>query len=326
MTTIPPRAVLVELAVGTTPSSVPTVAEAARIAAAAEAAGVTALRLVDELADGAVLDPSVVAGFLGGMTTTLGYVVDVPTTRHAPYNSARRILSLDRAVGGRAGVALRPGAGDEVSEAVAPDPAAADPVERWAEYADVLARLWESFPAEALVGDQDAEILARDELIHPIAHAGRYYRVRGPLDGPSSVQGRPVQVVVDTDAIDVHRFAALADVVVVDRERAAGYAAALAAALAAVGRSREDVVLLGRVRLDRADLADPGTVGAVLAELDGWASADGLDGFDLTGDDPLALVDLAGRLQPRGGATLRAAFGLPPVAARLAPVAREDVA
>ena len=66
----------------------------------------------------------------------------------------------------------------------------------------MLTRLWESFPREALIGDQETRLVVDDALIRPIDHDGRFYRVAGPLDGPSSVQGRPVLAAADRAALD----------------------------------------------------------------------------------------------------------------------------
>ena len=205
-------------------------AEARAVAALAEEAGVGAIRLLDRSPAGHALDPTVVAAYLSGLGGRIGYVAEVPTTHHAPYNAARRALSLDRASGGLFGLALRPGEGDEVSDPNAPQ-APAGPAARWSEYAKVLVRLWESFPRKALVGDQGAAVVADDALIAPIDHEGVSYRVAGPLDGPSSVQRRPVLVgdvsAFDPDAIAIDHaalraVASMADVVVVERGRVAG--------------------------------------------------------------------------------------------------------
>ena len=72
-------------------------AEAGQVAALAGRLGVAALRLTDS-----GLDPSVVAAHLAGRHGGVGYLAEIPTTHHAPYNVARRVLSLDRATGGRA--------------------------------------------------------------------------------------------------------------------------------------------------------------------------------------------------------------------------------
>ncbi|MEV0358427.1 LLM class flavin-dependent oxidoreductase [Nocardia sp. NPDC050697] len=274
--------VLLEIAVG---GPVP-LAAAAELAVAAERAGVVALRLRDTAAAGRALDPSVVAAYLAGRTTELGYLIDLPTTGNAPYNAARRVLSFDRAVGGRAGVVLRPGAGDEVSAAAAPDPAADSPAERWVEYATVLTRLWESFPRAALLGDQERALVLDDTLITPIDFAGRYYRVAGPLDSPSSVQGRPV-LAVEAGIAD----AGLADVVFAERG-----APVPTGSFAVIGR---------------AEVA-PDTD---LAELATWAAAYDavllapVGGPDAVRDTIDRVVPALARREPHP--TLRAALGLP---------------
>ncbi|MEU8176159.1 hypothetical protein AB0C14_25050 [Microbispora hainanensis] len=317
--------------------------EAVAVAAAAREAGIAAIRLLDGVAAGHVLDPTVVAAYLAGLHDSshtglhdglhdgLGYIAEVPTTHNAPYNTARRVLSLDRATGGLAGVALRAGGGDEVSQATAPDPRAAGPAARWTEYAHVLTRLWESFPRAALIGDQEAGVVVDDALVRPVGHEGAFYRVAGPLDGPSSAQGRPVVVadLGDLDVLDVTAVARSADVVVAGRERAAGADAALTEALRRAGRSREEVALLGRVEIAGHDL-DPGdaaTAAALAGELRDWAGEHRLDGFELV---PIggagAVVAVVRALTPRltgtpgspadsRPLTLRAALGLPEPAA-----------
>ncbi|PKW16189.1 LLM class flavin-dependent oxidoreductase [Saccharopolyspora spinosa] len=288
-------------------------ADAAAIAAVAEEVGVAAIRLVDGGA-GRTLDPTVVGAYLAGIHGGVGFVAEVPTTHNAPYNAARRVLSLDRAAGGRTGVALSAGGGDEVSEATVPAPSATDPAQRWAEYALVLTRLWESFPRAALIGDQESGLVADDALIEPINHEAAFYRVAGPLDGPSSAQGRPV-LVADLGALDPTAVARSADVVVVDRERAAGADAALTVALRRAGRSREDVALLGRVEVATDDPA----AAAVGNELRAWADEHRLDGFELvpTGGAEDVVTVLRGLVPQIADAaadssppTLRAAFGL----------------
>ncbi|MFF0815073.1 LLM class flavin-dependent oxidoreductase [Rhodococcus sp. NPDC003318] len=282
--------VLIELAVGDPRAGTRHVspADADALAAIAQDLGATGLRLVDRADNRIAVDPSVAAAYLAGRHHALTYVIDAATTHNAPYNLARRVLSFDRATGGGVGLVLRPGSGDEVSDAVTPDPHAADPAERWLEYVDVLAGLWVSFPREALLGDQEQGVVADVERIRPIDHAGRFYRVAGPLDGPASVHGRPAVIAADSAALGWDRVAAVADAVIVDADDIAGADAALTTALEAVGRRRSDVALLGRID----GRGDP----AVLRE---WASAAGVDGFVLapTGD-AASIADTVRRTVP----------------------------
>ncbi|MBB2940925.1 alkanesulfonate monooxygenase SsuD/methylene tetrahydromethanopterin reductase-like flavin-dependent oxidoreductase (luciferase family) [Actinoplanes lutulentus] len=298
---------VIQLALGVGGPGLPSLADAGDIAAAAGEAGVAAIRLADQSPAGRALDPTVVAAYLAGLHDGIGFLPVVPTTGNAPYNAARRLLSLDRATGGRAGVVLRPGGGDEVSEASVPDPGATDPARRWTEYARVLTQLWESFPNTALLGDQQAGVVADDTLIRPIAHEGAFYRVAGPLDGPSSVQGRPV-LVADLGTLDVTAVAASADVVVVDRTQAAGVDAVLSQALRLAGRDRGEVALLGRVSVTRGDAVS----GGLPARLRAWADEQLLDGFELVPEGgPDHVIAILRALEPRPQAsTLRAAYGL----------------
>ena len=280
------------------------------VALAAQESGVTALRLVEGSPGARTLDPSVVAGYLAGRYPQLSYLVDVPTTHNAPYNTARRVLSLDRATSGRLGLVLRPGGGDEVSDATVPDPTATDSSLRWTEYARTLTLLWESFPREALVGDQERAVVADDALIRQIDHTGSFYRVAGPLDGPSSVQGRPVLVAADLGVLDWAAIAASADVVVVSPDQAPDAGSALTAALEQAGRARADVALVGRTSIA------PGSNRSQAAEqLRAWVRFAGLDGLELVpagGSEEIAelIRGLVPLLAPAHVRTLRESLGL----------------
>ncbi|MGW4123980.1 LLM class flavin-dependent oxidoreductase [Nocardia sp. NPDC004711] len=286
---------------------------AAEIAAAAAAAGVAALRLRDAAGAQRALDPSVVGAYLAGRTSELGYLVDLPTTGNAPYNAARRVLSLDRATGGRVGVVLRSGCDDEVSRATAPGDLVEDPARRWSEYAEILTRLWESFPREALVADQESAIVVDDALIAAIDHDGEFYRVAGPLDGPSSVQGHPVVVATDLDVLSWDAIVRVADVVVVHRDRVAAASRELAAAAARAGRERARIALLASTPVRIGADTEAAAIAAELSSLVGEHGADGLL-LALAGDGE-QVVATVGALVPllagSTGPTLRAALGLP---------------
>ena len=296
--------VFVELAVGDSEGQV-SVAAADAIARVAQSVNASGIRLVDAVDGRPTIDPSIVGSYLAGRYGHLGYLIDARTTHNAPYNLARRVLSLDRATDGRVGVVLQPGDSDEVSAATTPDPPASDPSERWVEYAEIVSRLWESFPREALLGDQERATFVDDTLIAPINHEGRFYRVAGPLDGPASVQGRPVVVAAAPAALGWSQVAVVADVVIVERDNIEGADAALSAALDSAGRRRTDVALLARLT---------GAVDAV--EVNKWAPDNGVDGFVLatTGRDDAAVLDLVRDVVPQLagpiGRTLRSTLAL----------------
>ncbi|MGI5440870.1 LLM class flavin-dependent oxidoreductase [Streptomyces shenzhenensis] len=284
-------------------------ADAIEIAALAQDTGVTAVRLLDGGPED-TLDTTAVAAYLAGRLPRLRCILDAPTSHNAPYNLARRVLSLDRATAGNSGLVLRAGDGDETSLAAVPEPTATGRPQRWAEYAYVLTRLWESFPATALLGDQTTGVFAEDSLIAPIDHEGRFYRVKGPLDSPSSPQGRPVLVADARDEVDWADVAALADAVVVTAAQVPGAAVRLSEAAERAGRRREDIALLGRIE------PEPGAVHRTADEIADWAARHSLDGLELatTGDrDQLreVLRTLVPPLAPASAPTLRHALGLP---------------
>ncbi|GLY16959.1 monooxygenase [Kineosporia sp. NBRC 101677] len=273
-----------------------TLHQAAEVADAARDAGVSAIRVSDgppgELA---LLDAGAVASFLAARHPDLNWIVDAPTTHNAPYNLARRSIALNRATGGRAGLALRAGDGDDVTETLAEDlPRPGLPVDvggaarphRWTEYAQILAGLWGS---------------------EPVDHDGRFYRVAADPVG----EGRPVLVADARDHVNWVEAARLADVFVVPRiELVDGGNTRLTDAVWHSGRRRDQITLLARAGIVRENGR------STAAELGRWATAHALDGLELAttgGRDELlgVLRSVVPRLEPVTGATLRAALGLP---------------
>lgn len=190
-------------------TAVPDAAAVSRVVAAArDAAAVAAARslhlLLPETHDGGgqALDPSVLAGILaadllppntaGTVTRPAGapprLIVTAATSRHAPYNLARRIQSLNRITCGQVGLFVRSDGADPVTRgalAASADAAAEkDPSRLLAEYVDVLRKLWVSFPEEALIGDRDAGRFADPQSLVPASFAGGVYSVAGALNVP----------------------------------------------------------------------------------------------------------------------------------------------
>jgi len=159
---------------------------------AAVDAGVAGLILREGPAGPATIDPSVLAGYLVDSGPAL--IVEAHTSRHAPYNLARRLQSLARITGGRAGVLLQ---GDGLDPLTSTnngnDPATVvDRESATAEYLAVLDALWSSFPEEALLGDAAAGIFANPDLVRPPNFAGSLYRVAGALNIPLQAAHRPL--------------------------------------------------------------------------------------------------------------------------------------
>jgi alkanesulfonate monooxygenase SsuD/methylene tetrahydromethanopterin reductase-like flavin-dependent oxidoreductase (luciferase family) len=81
------------------------------------------------------------------------------------------------------------GAAGNFGLAAHPDPA--DRYARAEEFVEVVTRLWDSWDADAVRGDQDKGIWADTGLIRPVDFHGRFFDVSGALTLPRSPQGRP---------------------------------------------------------------------------------------------------------------------------------------
>ena len=176
---------------GAVPHARKTIAEAA-------ARGVEAILLTHS--DASLLDPGVVAGLLSADDVDVLLFIEAHTGRHAPFNLARRVQSLARISGGRAGVYLRDTGADPVTLASRPDAVSASAV--LDEYVSVLRRLWSSFPESALVGDRVEGLFADVDQITPARHRGDVYGVEGALNVPIATEQRPI---VLADAESLHR-------------------------------------------------------------------------------------------------------------------------
>lgn len=194
------------------------------------ALGVDRIVAPAEAAEGAVrlgetLDSSVAgAAFATDAPETPFLVVAAPHRDH-PYNLARRVASLDHLSAGRAGVLL----GERDRFAPAGDPGR----EAWGgarlshgaplepattrDAAVVLQELWQSWPADTIVGDRESRIYAEADRIVHIDHRG-VFEVAGPLNVPSTPQGSPVLVWYAASAAELEAAEGVAEVLVVEEQ------------------------------------------------------------------------------------------------------------
>jgi FMN-dependent oxidoreductase (nitrilotriacetate monooxygenase family) len=136
-----------------------------------------------------------VAG-LAAVTEKIGFIATASTTYYDPFNLARLFASLDHLSQGRIGWNIVTTSIDYAAQNYSMDahPDHADRYERAHEFVDVATRLWDSWEDEALINDPASGIFADPDKIHEINHAGKHFRVRGPLNVPRTPQGRPVYV------------------------------------------------------------------------------------------------------------------------------------
>src|SRR5262249_20730820 len=113
-----------------------------------------------------------------------------------PYHVARRFASLDHLSGGRAGW--------NVVTTSNPDAARNFGLEghmehderyrRAREFFDVVTRVWGSWADGAFVRAVGGGLYFDPDKLHVLAHKGKYFSVRGPLNVARPIQGWPVIV------------------------------------------------------------------------------------------------------------------------------------
>ncbi|WP_339264779.1 NtaA/DmoA family FMN-dependent monooxygenase [Paenibacillus sp. FSL R5-0470] len=136
-------------------------------------------------------DPALFFAAIARETERIGLVTTISTTFNPPYVVARQLQSLHWLSNGRAGwniVTSIEGA-DNFSDSPMPSPE-----ERYAkakEFTDVVCKLWESFPNEAIVIDRQSGMFSDKDKVTAINHSGEFFSVKGPITLPAHRSGTP---------------------------------------------------------------------------------------------------------------------------------------
>ncbi|MGC4878685.1 NtaA/DmoA family FMN-dependent monooxygenase [Micromonospora sp. DT43] len=146
---------------------------------------------------------------LAAVTTHLGLAGTLNTTFREPYELARQLASLDHLSGGRAAwnVVTTSDAftGENFRRGGYLDRSLR--YERAAEFVRTARTLWESWPAEAIVGDRDGGRYVADADPGAFAHHGDQFDIAGHFTVPRSPQVHPV-ILQAGDSPDGREFAA----------------------------------------------------------------------------------------------------------------------
>jgi FMN-dependent oxidoreductase (nitrilotriacetate monooxygenase family) len=142
------------------------------------------------------VEPLTLLSALAASTERIGLIGTASTTYSEPYNLARQFASLDQLSGGRGGWNIVTGSMPDAAHNFGLDahPSQADRYARADEFVEVVEKLWDSYPQEAIVRDRASGQYIDLDLVAPIDHEGERFRVRGPLNVPRSPQGQPVRV------------------------------------------------------------------------------------------------------------------------------------
>ncbi len=219
-----------------------------------------------------------------------------------PFHVARVLATLDHLSGGRAAWITGMSGADMLRRRYPYLPPLDDDAaaRRAAELVEVAASLWDSWEDRGFVADQASGLFADPARVHPILHEGPFFAVRGPLNVPRPVQGRPVIIHHDRGPGPLRRaIAPLADVILADCPTQAD-ARALQDSLAAARHGGAPLLVISVMpvlahsdadaarRAQALDALAPcrtprfvGTPDGFAAVLSRWHDASACDGFDL---------------------------------------------
>ncbi len=141
-----------------------------------------------------VFDPVVLMTALAGRTDRIGLVSTATTTFDEPWFVARRFASLDHVSGGRAGwnAVTASNAGDALNFSHSQPVGREERYARAEEFIEVVRGLWDSWADDAFIQDKATGQFLDPARVRRLDHAGRHFKVAGPLNVPRTPQGQPV--------------------------------------------------------------------------------------------------------------------------------------
>jgi FMN-dependent oxidoreductase (nitrilotriacetate monooxygenase family) len=249
-----------------------------------------------EYLPGAGLDPLLLLSSVATATSQVGLIATVSTTYSYPWETARRVATLDFLSRGRAGwnivTTVEPAVAGNFGDR--PHPPAPDRYERAREYVEVVLKLWDAWEDGAAVMSRETGRWADPGRLHPPRHHGPHFDVASYLPFPRSPQGHPFLTQVGSSAAGIALAARYADAVFTPL---AGIAAGVAfrrdlrAQAAARGRDPGHVRVLPGLSFLLAG-TDAGAA-ALRAELEAaasgefrWRNLANLAGLDYAAIDP----------------------------------------
>ncbi|WP_433754127.1 NtaA/DmoA family FMN-dependent monooxygenase [Paenibacillus amylolyticus] len=130
-------------------------------------------------------DSTIMLASIARETERIGLITTTSTTFNPPYVVARQLQSLNWISKGRAGWNMVTAIGGAENFSNAPMPSSKERYTKAMEFADVVHKLWRSYPHDALWVDRKTGRYADREKICAIEHSGEYFSVKGPLNVPA---------------------------------------------------------------------------------------------------------------------------------------------
>jgi len=195
------------------------------------------------------LEPTATLAALAVGTTHIGLIATATTTYNEPFNIARRFATIDHISNGRAGWNLVTSQTEDEAGNFGLDQHVEHGAryERAAEFYEVVTGLWDSFEDDAFVRDKASGIWFDREKMHFLDHAGKHFKVRGPLNVARCPQGWPVVAQAGSSEPGRELAARTADVVFTAQteiEAARDFYADVKGRTARFGRTPDDIKIM----------------------------------------------------------------------------------
>lgn len=134
-------------------------------------------------------DPTMIFAAIARETERIGLVTTISTTFNPPYVVARQLQTLHWLSNGRAGWNIVTSIEGAENFGESPMPSSKERYAKAIEFTEVVRKLWESFPKEAIVIDRETGIFSDKDKVSPINHSGEFFSVKGPLTLPAHKSG-----------------------------------------------------------------------------------------------------------------------------------------
>ncbi|USK71318.1 LLM class flavin-dependent oxidoreductase [Peribacillus asahii] len=253
------------------------------------------------------LDPLIILSALTAVTKNIGLTATLTTTYNEPFQVARKFSAIDHLSKGRAAWNVVTSGNEKESLLFGKEKHLehARRYERAEEFVEVVKKLWFSIEDEALVIDKEKGKFLDLEKVHPVNHEGKWFKVQGTLDSPSTPQGHPVIVQAGSSEAGKELAAKTAEVIFTawqTLEEAQAFYRDVKGRLAKYGRKPEDLKIMPGVFITVAKTEEEAI--AKRKELNGYISPEiGLEylsnffGIDLTGYDVEAPLPESGEFE-----------------------------
>ena len=205
--------------------------------------------ILENAHSGLKLDPIVIISALAAVTKNIGLTATLTTSYNEPFHVARKFAAIDHLSNGRVAWNVVTSANEREALLFGRDAhyQHAERYERADEFVDVVKKLWYSIDEEALIIDKESSRYYDLEKVNALDHEGKFFKLKGTLDTPSTPQGHPVIVQAGSSEAGKELAAKTAEVIFTawqTLEDAQAFYRDVKGRLAKYGRDPEDLKIM----------------------------------------------------------------------------------